>query len=151
MQIKHETISKKIGLKRGLADLQHNEDFHLLFPQFFHAVKTIAPRSLENMIRSTLAEARRKGGRVVRSPFRLLFNLFLRLQSAGVLLPMHSRVPRAASIGAGEVFPDRVDWVEFLDFVSKVDLEELENVRGCAGLTEAGAGAAQWRRDDCPA
>jgi hypothetical protein len=136
-QIKQETGSKQIGLKRGLTNVQHNEDFHLLYPQFFQAVKNIAPHSVEVMIRSSLLEARSRG-RLLRSPLRRVFNLFLLLQTRGLLWPSTddqvvygTATASGAGAGAGSggpapaVFPDRVDWVEFLDFVSRVDTGAL--------------------------
>ena len=94
-------------------------------------MKKLAPKTVEHMISVTLSEVKAKKGRVVRSPLRHLFNVFLHLQSEGLLLPLHgssiayggSPVPKG---GGTAVFPDRLDWVEFLDFVSKVDVDELE-------------------------
>jgi len=126
--IKEETSGKKVGLKHGLDNVQHNEDFHLLFPQFFQAVKKLAPNSIDNMIRSSLEEVKAKNGRVVRSPLRHLFNIFLTLQTRRLLLPLHEGLSHGGRVGVitSSVFPDRVDWVEFVDFVSKVDLLEWQ-------------------------
>lgn len=134
VQIRAEADSKNMGLKRGLTNVRHNEDFHLIYSQFFQAVANISPVTVKTMIQNTLTAAK-SSGRVLRSPLRLLFNSFLQLQNQRLLWPQssHSYHHENSLQGSGvnvitaavAVFPDRLDWVEFLDFVSKVEVDEL--------------------------
>ena len=129
-QIKEEIASKPIGLKHGLDNIRHNEDYHLVYAQFFQAVRNVAPNSVRHMIGSLLSSAKRKG-RIKRSSLRLLFDIFLHLQEKGLLWPsnvsrLHYQVNTIVPTrSCSHVFPDRVDWVEFLDFVNKVCISEL--------------------------
>ena len=111
-----------MGLKRGLTNVQHNEDFHLLYKQFFEATKRVAPHTINSMINAS-ARAARTRARVARSPFRLLFDYFIELQLQGLLWPSSELSPSTVRPSA---FPDRIDWVEFLDFVRNSNLEKIE-------------------------
>jgi len=130
-----------------LTNVRHNEDFHLLYPQFFQAVTNLAPLAVEAMIHSSLTESKVQG-RVARSPLRLLFNMFLELQRRELLCAAGRGGSSSSGSGGGNngadaggqttsvVFPDRVDWVEFLDFVKQVDIDELhtgDQNRGTSG------------------
>ncbi len=112
-------------LKQGLKNIEENEDFHLLYPSFFQAVKSIAPNTIDTMIQECLLDSKRQR-RVTRSPLRNLFDIFLQLQTLGLLWPTpESQLFISSPVIKPTTFPDRVDWVEFIEFIQKVDIHLL--------------------------